>query len=247
MGHRLGPHAAHVDAPDAAGEVDVDAGHEQIPDHPVELGGGEGAGGHENAVGAGRPHSVDHVVEVTQPGDVVAPVRHLGRAADDAADPEAELGVVADEAVEIEALLVGADDDDRAAVAAGPAVGLEPGPVPVTRSGQESETDGGAADDLVEGKVDAEAPLTGLEEEGGDDGGAAQPDRLDSPDAAHPGQVEPLRGDHRQRGAGGQDHCHDEVRDAGDARAVEPVGHQQRDGPGHRDGRGVQHNQDAAQ
>ena len=160
-------------------------------------------------------HGVDHVVDVAQPGDVVAPVGHLGRAADDAADPEAELGVVADEAVEVEALLVGADDDDRAAVAAGPAVGLEPGPVPVAGGGEEGEAEGGAADDLVEGEVDAEAPLTGLEEEGGEDGGAAQPDRLHGPDAAHPGQVEALGGDHGQGGGGGEDHGQDEVRECG--------------------------------
>src|SRR5207302_3923672 len=126
------------------------------------------------------------------PGDVVAPVGHVGRAADDAADPEAELGVVADEAVEVVALLVGADDHDRAAVTTGAAVGLEPGPVPVTRGGQEGEAEGGAADGLVERDVDPEATLTGLEEEGGEDGGAAEADRLHGPHAAHPGQVEAL-------------------------------------------------------
>src|SRR5207302_10708073 len=122
-GHRLGAHAAHVDTPDAAGEVDVDAGHQQVAHHPVELGGRQGAGGHEDTVGAGQAHGVDHVVDVAEPGDVVAPVGHVGRAADDAADPEAELGVVADEAVEVVALLVGADDHDRAAVTTGAAVG----------------------------------------------------------------------------------------------------------------------------
>ena len=149
-------------------------------------------------------HGVDHVVDVAEPGDVVAPVGHLGRAAHDAADPEAELGVVADEAVEVVALLVGPDDDDRTAVAAGPAVGLEPGPVPVTGGGEEGETEGGAADGLVEGDVDAEAALTGLEEEGGHHGGAAEPDGLDGPDTAHPGQVEALGGDHGQSGGGHQ-------------------------------------------
>src|SRR5581483_2793501 len=123
-----------------------------------------------------QAHGVDHVGEVAEPGDVVAAVGHLGRVPDDAADPEAELGVVADQVVEVEALVVRADDDDRAAVAAGPAVGLEPGPVPVAAGGEEGEAQGGAADRLVERDVDPEAALAGLEEEGGEDGGAAEAD-----------------------------------------------------------------------
>jgi hypothetical protein len=247
VGHRLGPHAADVDAPDAAGEVDVDAGHEQVAHDPVELGGRQGAGGHQHAVGPGDPHGLDDVVDVAQPGDVVAPVGDLGGTADDAADPEAQLGVVADEVVEVEALLVGAHDDDRAAVPTGPAVGLEPGPVPVTGGGEEGEAHRGAADDIVEGEVDPEAPLAGLEEEGGEDGGAAEPDRLHRPDGAHPGQVETLGGDHGQRGGGGEGDGHQDVRERGHPGAVEPVGHQQSDRPGGGDRRGVEQDQDASQ
>ena len=175
---------------DAGGDLHVDPGVEQVTKELGAFRHREGAHGDDHAGRPRGPYGGCRRAALTQPGNAPGLSVQLGRRTDDPAHLVAQVRPCLQQLDELEALVVGADDDDLARVPTGCPAGAQPRPerTPDDDEHRERQHRRGRCDRRRHRQIDR--VCRPHPDDGGHRGDAAQEGDLHRADGAHPRQVE---------------------------------------------------------